>query len=164
MPRNIENKNAWSRKRYAKDPAMRARIKADCAEWVAEHPEERRSIWWKAALKKYNTTIEWYKDKLAEQDDHCALCLAVEGKRRLSVDHNHECCDYHAKCCGKCLRGLLCVNCNRNLAIIERVLKQGTVVPISGTWLDSILQYLTKYKTQETQKWKQELGTNSLVV
>jgi hypothetical protein len=32
----------------------------------------------------------------------------------LAVDHDHNCCP-SKKTCGKCIRGLLCMDCNRGL-------------------------------------------------
>lgn len=52
------------------------------------------------------------------QGGRCALCQRAQGKKkRLAVDHDHHCTEGHdAKyACRKCVRGLLCVNCNRNV-------------------------------------------------
>lgn len=101
-------------------------------------------------MKKYGTTVEWYRDKLIAQNGVCALCKHLSHHhgtiQRLQVDHNHECCNIKTKSCGKCLRGLLCADCNIRLAPVEDVLKQGTVVPIAGTWLSKALAYLDSYK------------------
>ena len=40
----------------------------------------------------------------------------------------------------------VCADCNIRLAPVEDVLKQGTVVPIAGTWLSKALAYLDSYK------------------
>ena len=101
-------------------------------------------------MKKYGTTVEWYRDRLLEQNGVCALCRHLSHHhgtiQRLQVDHNHECCDLHTKSCGKCLRGLLCADCNILLSYIERVLKQGTIAPLPDTWLSKALAYLGSYK------------------
>jgi hypothetical protein len=101
-------------------------------------------------MKKYGTTVEWYRDKLVEQSGICALCKHLSHHhgtiQRLQVDHNHECCDLHTKSCGKCLRGLLCADCNILLSYLEKFLKQTTtVVPKWDTWLEDALLYLARY-------------------
>ncbi len=88
--------------------------------WRDSNPEEVRRIW---LFKKYGVTPEWYEEKLAAQDGHCALCpatvderkmpsFAKEGRTRsyLLVDHDHE--------TGKA-RGLLCAKCNTALHRVE---------------------------------------------
>jgi hypothetical protein len=50
------------------------------------------------------------------QGGRCALCLWAKGKsKRLAVDHDHSCTAGHdpAVGCELCVRGLLCVFCNR---------------------------------------------------
>lgn len=64
-------------------------------------------------LKKYGLTKDACDILLAMQDDKCACCgEPLDGK--FTVDHNHACCD-SIKTCGKCIRGLLCMNCNAGL-------------------------------------------------
>jgi hypothetical protein len=64
-------------------------------------------------LKKYGLTKDACDILLAMQDDKCACCgEPLNGK--FTVDHNHACCD-SIKTCGKCIRGLLCMNCNAGL-------------------------------------------------
>jgi hypothetical protein len=63
-------------------------------------------------LKLYGITLEWYEQKLKEQNGVCAVCGKEEtalyklNVRQLSVDHNHK--------TGK-PRELLCANCNHVL-------------------------------------------------
>ena len=109
-------------------------------------------------MKKYGTTVEWYRDKLIAQCGVCALCKHLSHHhgtlQRLQIDHSHDCCDLRTKSCGKCLRGLLCADCNILLSYLEKLLKQATmVVPARDTWLSAALRYLKKYATttQETQ-------------
>ena len=116
----------------------------------SENTQLHRAREFAREMKKYGTTVEWYRDKLIEQSGICALCKHLSHHhgtiQRLQVDHNHDCCDLHTKSCGKCLRGLLCADCNIRLAPVEDVLKQGTIVPLAGTWLSKALAYLDSYK------------------
>ena len=107
--------------------------------------------------RRYGITVEQYESLLAEQGGHCALCPAIQGthKRRLTVDHNHNCCD-NEKACGKCNRGILCANCNRMLGFLEVLLKDfrnpetGEVdlrnSLAEGSWTSRALQYLKRYQ------------------
>ena len=116
----------------------------------SENTQLHRAREFAREMKKYGTTVEWYRDKLIEQSGICALCKHLSHHhgtiQRLQVDHNHDCCDLHTKSCGECLRGLLCADCNIRLAPVEDVLKQGTIVPLAGTWLFKALAYLDSYK------------------
>lgn len=57
-------------------------------------------------VSKYNMTPEqadyWFGIK---------KCQACGGTKRLTVDHDHSCCNGRTSC-GKCIRGVLCSNCN----------------------------------------------------
>lgn len=66
-------------------------------------------------LKKFGLTVEQYIDIEKSQNNVCAICKDPEmNKKRLSVDHDHACCAGRESC-GKCIRGLLCSNCNTAL-------------------------------------------------
>ena len=36
-----------------------------------------------------------------------------------NVDHDHACCPEGGRSCGKCIRGLLCMECNKYLGFYE---------------------------------------------
>ena len=116
-----------------------------------ENPEFREKIIRAASMSRYGTTPAKYDEQLEKQNGHCALCESTDGDagRRLHIDHDHECCKVgppRGRTCGKCNRGLLCGPCNRHLAAVEDLLKQGTIVPLAGTWLSKALAYLDSYK------------------
>jgi hypothetical protein len=95
----------------------------------------------------YKMTVEMYEALLSSQEGHCALCQATQdsNERRMAVDHNHECCSGQ-RSCGKCLRGILCANCNRKLGFLEALMKEATtLVPKWDTWLENATLYLRKY-------------------
>jgi hypothetical protein len=64
--------------------------------------------------------ISWeeYDRRLRAQNGVCAICRRRD-KRRLAVDHDHGCCPT-SETCGRCVRGLLCFDCNAKLPIVER--------------------------------------------
>ena len=111
--------------------------------WKANHPEEhkehsRRSMakWRKNPLNRpkvragqlrirYGLSSEQYAVLFSKQNGVCAVCFRPEtakqktGKiQRLSVDHNHKCCP-GKRSCGKCVRGLLCSQCNIALGYLD---------------------------------------------
>jgi hypothetical protein len=149
--KNVEDRRAYNRKRYAENPEVRRKMREVNAAWEATLPNgkfytpEYGRI---TVLRRYKMTVEEYETLLEKQGGHCALCPTVQGedKRYMAVDHSHACCDTKAKSCGECNRGLLCVDCNIHLAAVEAVLTMGTIVPKEGTWLSKALAYLDSYK------------------
>jgi len=83
---------------------------------MKEHPERRR----KYALKHNNgVSPETYDILLEKQKGCCAICGISQPDKNsknkyFCLDHDHNCCPTQ-KTCGKCIRGLLCHNCNRGL-------------------------------------------------
>ena len=71
-------------------------------------------------LKRYNLTPEKYDAMLKAQKGLCAGCLQDSKNDRipLAIDHDHVCCP-EFKSCGKCIRGLLCYQCNSVLGYIK---------------------------------------------
>lgn len=94
--------------------AARARkYRAENSELVAER---KRTIGKSAELRRhYGITLEQFESMLEEQGGVCAICGMTpdENGRHLCVDHDHSCCSGRKRSCGKCIRGLLCMNCNR---------------------------------------------------
>ena len=78
----------------------------------------RRSAGRKAAYveSQYSITEDERAAILAAQGGVCYICRRAKdtARRRLAVDHDHSCCPGKTSC-GKCVRGLLCRNCNRNI-------------------------------------------------
>jgi hypothetical protein len=67
-------------------------------------------------VRSYGITLEQYHQMLEDQDYSCKICGLKEStyRKRLSIDHDHKCCP-GTKSCGKCIRGLLCSQCNSGL-------------------------------------------------
>lgn len=103
--------------------------------WEAEHPEEFLA----ARLRRmYNISLDYYNQMQKIQDYKCYICehLFSEFSRRPYVDHDKVCCS-GKKSCGKCVRGLLCRDCNLALGQFE---KKG-----NPNIFDNIIKYLVSY-------------------
>lgn len=64
-------------------------------------------------LRRMSINARQYDDLLSEQGGGCAICgkTTAENKRGLPVDHDHNCCPRDGSC-GKCIRGIVCDDCN----------------------------------------------------
>lgn len=90
----------------------RAESLARVRKWREQNPERARG---KDLMRLYGITLSQYDALLERQGGACAACKAKKpGLRNLDVDHDHSCCPSR-KSCGKCIRGLLCSDCNKGL-------------------------------------------------
>ena len=142
---------------WREDPTNRevARVRAS-QHWHSKTQEERSTICNERRLmQRFKRTPEWYEKTLEEQGGHCALCAAVPYGRRLQVDHSHECCPCEGTryTCGKCIRGLLCIDCNSRLGYLEVILYESFLYPepCDNTWLERALKYLSNYRLKRHQ-------------
>jgi len=79
--------------------------------------QARQRSWW--LMTHYKMTSASYDALLTAQNGVCAVCLQPDPRRdKLAVDHDHSCCP-GTDSCGKCVRGLLCVNCNRAVGLLK---------------------------------------------
>ena len=99
---------------YRDKPKKLAYIK----KWQAEHPEQTHETKHKHRLRtQYALTPGQYAELLAGQGGACAICRAStpgRGRKKFCVDHDHTCCPGRTAC-SRCIRGLLCMNCNDGL-------------------------------------------------
>jgi len=80
-----------------------------------------KSIGLTSNLSKYGLTVDQYIDMFEKQNGKCYICKKDEPshtKKRLSVDHDHSCCG-KGKGCKKCVRMLLCSQCNMALGAVK---------------------------------------------
>lgn len=109
---NIEN--AEKMRRYREK--NKNKLSAASKKWRESNPERVKLLKQKNDLKKYGITLDEYDKLFEKQSGLCSICKLPEtNNKKLSVDHDHNCCSDNAKSCGKCIRGLLCNNCNNML-------------------------------------------------
>lgn len=93
----------------------------DC--WNAEHrawrkanPEAQKRRIRQHTLRSVGITAERFDEMLTAQDGKCAICGSTDPGRNGSfhVDHDHACCA-GKRSCGRCVRALLCHQCNTML-------------------------------------------------
>lgn len=81
------------------------------------NPEGYRIQKMRQRLRRFSMTVEQFEEMLDRQGGGCAICgtdVTSVATHRLSVDHDHNCCP-SKESCGKCIRGILCTNCNSGL-------------------------------------------------
>lgn len=88
-----------------------------CATHHREIKKQRKGASRDPYLRRtYNLTEDQYNEILESQGGTCFICGPITGRngssKNLSVDHDHKCCS-GSKSCGKCVRAILCGNCNR---------------------------------------------------
>lgn len=70
-------------------------------------------------VRKHGITLDQYNEIFENQSGVCALCFnPPKSSLVLQIDHDHKCCDKPYSC-GRCIRGLLCKDCNTRLGLIE---------------------------------------------
>ena len=86
-----------------------------------DDPKSRKRIEEKCKLKRYSLTKEQFEAMREKQENKCNICKKeFTGASKVfkpHIDHNHSCCPSLGSC-GKCIRGLLCGQCNQYLGII----------------------------------------------
>lgn len=73
--------------------------------------------------QRYGITLAQFEQMVTEQGGGCAICggePSGNGKsgQPLHIDHDHACCA-GASSCGRCIRGLLCGNCNTAIGLMK---------------------------------------------
>jgi hypothetical protein len=96
----------YGRERYANPEAFKRRQMN--RELYKERRKDSTRKWYLKST--YGISQEKYLEMLESNNNSCWIC---NEKRDywLHVDHDHSCCPTD-KSCGRCVRGLLCHNCN----------------------------------------------------
>lgn len=96
----------------------------------------------KYALKvRFGMTQADYESLLAAQNGCSAICHRTTPNGfgdHFHIDHDRNCCP-RKKCCGKCVRGLLCMQCNVRLNTVE-----------DATFIEKATAYLATFKMATT--------------
>ena len=85
------------------------------ADGLKVHCKKCTQFFWKA--RRNNLTPAQLEALIEDHGGVCAICgtRPKEGGLGLAIDHDHACCPRIGQSCGKCIRGLLCGNCNTAL-------------------------------------------------
>ena len=101
-------------------------------------------------IKRYNMGARQYRTLLKANSGRCHLCgLEFDAENLPQIDHDHSCCDLgkNGGSCGKCVRGLLCLQCNLALGQYEALVKRienGQSLSLIGTTNDKIAAYVKR--------------------
>lgn len=83
------------------------------------HAHKKRLYARGVICQNHGISSERYEELLRIQDGVCAICRQPETRKHksnrvwsLGIDHDHNCCPGRFGC-AKCVRGLLCDNCNQ---------------------------------------------------
>ena len=87
----------------------------------------------------YGLSEEQYQKKLLRQGNKCAICRKTV--QNPGVDHDRSCCNREGSC-GKCIRGLLCLECNTFLGFAKDDIKI----------LNNAIKYLKRYSNGGRQQ------------
>lgn len=86
-------------------------------QWQKDNPERYKLNQRRTNLAKHGLTPDMYDELVTKQNNQCATCFRTSDKN-LHIDHDHNCCP-GGYSCGKCIRGLLCGNCNTSLGLVR---------------------------------------------
>lgn len=128
----------------------RARSKTGSAEWQenrnkrnAQYQDNIEFARHRSVVYKYGIPFEKYQEMFESQGGKCAICNRHrdEFQKNFAVDHDHSCCKTtrgNPRTCGRCVRALLCVNCNQGLGCFRDDKES----------LSSAINYLQKWEVQ----------------
>jgi len=115
----LQTKLAKWRRKYEKQPHIKAKKAISRKIYTKKNPEKYRKMQLKCKLKKnYGISLAEYEDMFSSQNGKCAICFqnetAIDPRTNLifnlAVDHCHK---------TNKIRGLLCANCNRALGLFK---------------------------------------------
>lgn len=89
-------------------------------------------------FSRHKITKDFYDDLMSKHNQKCWICKEADAT---AIDHDHSCCSSIRSSCGKCVRGVLCSNCNTAIGLLKD----------NETKLESALKYLLLYKNIKSQ-------------
>lgn len=104
------------REGFFADPAAIDGLRSWCIECCAAY--QKREGRWHYRKREYNLDRERFWEMYNAQGGCCPTCREAVAEPDINVDHDHRCCPGRTSC-GKCIRGLLCRNCNVALGQIK---------------------------------------------
>lgn len=110
------------------DPETRERRRLATIAWREANPDKVKDLRERSKgavrdaylMRTYKISSEDYEMMLSTQGGSCAFCdkTPEENGQKLAVDHDHACCPGRTSC-GKCVRGLLCADCNQSIGRMD---------------------------------------------
>jgi len=119
---------------------------AASAKWHKNHKIKEANYRRLRAIGDHGLTAEQFEELLAKQGGLCAICK-IPSPFTLQIDHDHRCCN-RIYSCGRCIRGLLCISCNRAVGFFKD----------SPKMLRDAIEYLETFGAVETERKIPERG------
>lgn len=98
-------------------------------EYTAAFPDKKKDT---RIRHRYGIGLAEFNDLLANQNGKCDICPKEISGSTAYLDHDHSCCS-GKRACGKCIRALLCQNCN---TIIGFANDNPEILRAAAEWLE----------------------------
>jgi len=83
-------------------------------QYIKNNPQKRSKSNPNRKFKRHGLTEEQYYKYFNKYNGMCHACKDRDG---INIDHDHRCCPGPYSC-GKCVRGVLCNQCNTSLGLM----------------------------------------------